>query len=102
MIQQVTQFFASIIMLLMIGLKCNKLLCSVATFHFFTLLKRSCGAEILTLPGIFRASTSSLTDFKRSFSRPVHALSFINMATAVLDAFPRFPVPGVNFTLNLN
>lgn len=69
--------------------------------HFLAFIINCCGAEILTLPGIFLARTSSLTDLNKSFSRPVQALSFMNIATAVLDARPRFPVPGVSLTLNL-
>lgn len=60
-----------------------------------------CGALIFTFPGIFLAIVSSLTDFKRSFSLAVIVLSLRKTATAVLAAFPRLPVPGVNFTLNL-
>jgi hypothetical protein len=71
------------------------------SIHFLTLLKRSWGAEILTLPGMFLARTSSFTDFSKSFSLMEHVLSLRNIATAVLAALPRFPVPGVNLTLNL-
>jgi len=37
----------------------------------------------------------------KSFSLLLQALSFENMLMANLAALPRFPVPGVSFTLNL-
>lgn len=72
---------------------------TIDRIYFLTFI--SCGAEILTLPGMFLASTSSLTAFSKSFSRLVQALSFRKIWTAVFEALPRFPDPGVNFTLNL-
>ena len=55
----------------------------------------------MTFPGIFLASVSSFTAFSKSFSRNEHFLSCKNICKAVLDALPRFPLPGVNLTLNL-
>lgn len=60
-----------------------------------------CGALILTFPGIFLATVSSLTAFNKSLSLEVISLSFKNTAIAVFAAFPLLPVPGVSFTLNL-
>lgn len=83
----------------LIDFKRNKQQWSTLWTHFLIFI--SCGAEILTLPGMFLARTSSLTAFNKSFSRLVQALSLRNIWTAVFDAFPRFPDPGVSFTLNL-
>lgn len=69
--------------------------------HVYFLNLCNWGAESLTLPGILRATISSLTPFNRSFSRTEHVLSRINICRAVFDAFPRRPVPGVIFTLYL-
>lgn len=61
----------------------------------------SWGADNFTFPGRFLARFSSFTLRMRSFSLAVVVRSRRNMFIAVFAAFPLLPVPGVNFTLNL-
>lgn len=69
-------------------------------YYLLRILLRD-GADNLTPFGIFLAISCKFTLFIKFFSLVVAALSFKNRFKQVLEALPRFVLPGVNFNLYL-
>lgn len=68
----------------------------LSLFYFLYFCKLA--ADILTRPGILRATSWSFAALKRSFSLCVDDLSCWNIFRAILAALPRLFIPGVNLT----